>query len=341
MQYLSLISHLFISGLIVSILDFHVALAETKLDQGQVQKKATVTPLILAKEAYEKKNLVECVQILQPLVENLSREGSLLLGTCHHEQKNYSAALNIYSAALAKNPEDPEFKTRKAAELGQTGKDLEALSMLKEVIEKNKTYYPAYEATSQIFIKRNNKYELRLLYQDVLERIGQKPEIILGLCKLSTEDRLYELATKYCSQGQQLSPSEATGFIYMGIALNETGRPEEAEKSFIKAADGYPASELAQLSLAKFYEDRKNSKDAFKYYQRAVLAQADSIKGLVGVGVMGIEILKLQDSLDSFRKVCKLDRKTLPHFRRAVARLRAAKNTDWLQKFESAIETCN
>ncbi len=98
--------------------------------------------------------------------------------------------------------------------------------------------------------------------------------------------------------------------------------------------------ENAVKFLAQFLDEKKNYIGSYGYYKRAVDANKKSVLALQGLGNSGLEIQKYQESLDAYTKACKMDRKTLPLFRKAANTLRTMKSADWLKKFEIAIDKC-
>ena len=281
---------------------------------------------------------------LSPKIETLSRIDLLKLVKGYCEDKNPQAAIKAFTAALAKNALDVEAKTLIGAEqlkiANTKDKEKEALETLKGAIEINNKYLPAYRELIKFYEKKKNNYELRLIYQDLIERIGSQAEFITQLCKLTTLEGIYDLSGKYCQQGIELSPKEASNYVYRGLALKETGHPEESEKVLKKAAKEFTKSELAQLTYAQIQIDKKNFIEAYTYFKRAVRANLNSVPALLGLAQSALEIQKMEESLDAFQRACRRDRTVVPHVRRAKNALRTLKKADWEKKFEQLSDSC-
>lgn len=277
---------------------------------------------------------------LMPIMSDLKRDMLLILGESQSMLGNHIAAIKVYSVGIQKNPKDIEMKARIGFELMKQGKEKESIQQLKEVLDINTKFLPAYKTLIQIYEKKKNKYELRLLYQDMIEKFGEKNEYISKLCEISTLSGLYDLSVNYCKKGILLDPNFANNFVYLGLSYKDMGNFEEAEKVLKKSAETFSESEFNQITLALFYEEQKNYLLAYKYFTNVVKINPLSLQGLVGVGSCGVEIQKLDIALDSFKKACKLNKSTLPSFRRALKVLGQTKNKDYIQKFESEIENC-
>jgi tetratricopeptide (TPR) repeat protein len=296
-----------------------------------------------AQKLFREKKYEKVTEILMPHLTELTRADILILGKSYSELHNTALALKIFSAGVSKTPQDAEMKSLLGLEQIRAGKTSEALATLKEVTEKNRTYLPAYQYMIQIFEKTDskaNKYELRLLYQDMVERIGERYEFIEKLCGLTTEEALYDLAVTYCQQAIRLQPREANNLVHLGLAFKETGKVKESEYQLKRAADSFSKSELAQLTYAKFHEENKNFIDAFKYYLRSVSANPKSVKGLVGLGRSGVEIQKLNESLQAFEKACRIDKSALSDFRKSTSSLMQIKDQTWYEKFQKSLDKC-
>lgn len=309
----------------VSFLDIHRALA------ADTQAAA---------RSLQQKDFQKVIQLLSPEVEKLDREGLLLLAKAYSGSKNPTSAIKTATAVLAKNSKDVEAKTLIGGEQFTLGQTADAIATLKEAIDINPKFLPAYRQMIRIYDARKNLYELRLIYQDLIDKLGERAEFVTRLCEISTLDRLYDLASKYCQIGIKKLPNEPSNYVYLGIANKETGKADRAEIALKKAADTFEKSEFAQLTYAQHLDEKKNFIGSYSYYRRGVLANSKSIKANLGLALSAFEIQKYQEALSAFEKSCSLDRGTLPDFRRATNTLRTMKNSEWLAKFEKSSEKC-
>lgn len=322
---------LFLWFLSVSFLDNHRSYAASKSLDLSVAEKA------LKEKRYEK-----VVSLLSPNIEKLDRRGLLLLGKAYSGVGNNSLAIKSFTAILAINPKDAEAKTLIGTELYNAKSEREAIAALKEALEFNNKYIPAYRQLIKIYEsrKKENRYELRLIYQDLIEKIGETSEFVTKVCELSTLDSLYDLAFKYCQRGVDLFPKEARNHVYLGLASKDTGKLEQANKILKNAAEAFPKSDVAQVAYAQFLAEYKNYIGAYAYYKKGLAANKDSIPALLGLGSSALEIQKYQESIDALLKACLKDKKNLPKLRAATNIVRTSKNKEWVKKFEAAEDKC-
>lgn len=314
------------------------------LDVGRGSGQALAYNLTEAQAALKQKQYEKVIELLSPEIEKLNREGLFVLAKAYSSLKKHEAAIKAYTACLALNPKDYEAKTLIGAEQFVSAKDKdrekEALNTLKEALEINPKFVPAYRVLIHYYAKKKNKYEQRLLYEDMVENVGETTEAVTKLCELTAQDRLYDLGIKHCQNGIQRDPKIDSNYVYLGISYKETGEAEAAERYLKKAAADFPKSLLAQLTYAQYLDEKKNFIASYGYYKNATVANPKSIEALIGLGNSSLEIQKYAESLDAFVKACKLDKKSLPAIRRATNTLRTMKIADWLKKFEAGVDQC-
>lgn len=291
-------------------------------------------------KATSKKNYARIIELLSPEVEKLSHANLSLLAQSYFETNNFIAAIKSYTACLSLNPKDYQAKTQIGLAQFNLGKDKEALATLKSSLEMNSEFEPTYQALINYYTKKKNKYELRLLYQDMIEKIAEKASYVTALCELTAKDSLYDLAIKYCQKGIQLDPKEALNYTYLGVSYQDTGDNKKAVRFLKLAADKFPKSEVAQINYAQALEGEKNFIGAFNYYKNATIADKLSVKAFIGLGNSAVEIQKYKDALDAYQQACKLNKSALPSLRKAINTLRSLKSQDWIKKFEEAADSC-
>lgn len=332
----------------VSLLDIRLAKAQQEAPESTTTTLAEPTDPTSA----------TIISELSPKIETLKRADLLKLGKAYSAEKNPQAAIKVFTAILAKNAKDVEAKTLIGAEQLKIAvskeQTKEALDTLKGAIDINPKYLPAYRELIKYYESRIEKSnlssnkadqrigysELRIIYQDLVERIGPKTEFVTQLCKITTLDGLYDLSTKYCKQGIALAPKEPSNFVYQGISMKETGQADESEKVLKKAAGTFAKSELAQLTYAQTQTEKKNYILAYTYYKRAVIANLNSVPALLGLAQSAMEIQKIEEALDAFQRACRRDRTVVPHVRRAKNTLRTLKKQEWEKKFEELSDSC-
>lgn len=282
----------------------------------------------------------DVVTRLSPQVESLDREGLFELAKAYSNLGASESSIKVYTAALALDKNDLEAKTLIGAEQMRMGQEKVAIQTLKEVIDSNKKFTAAYRVLGRIYEKRNNKYELRLLYQDLLKHDGEKAEYLLKLCELTTLDSYYDLSRQYCTRASQLDRNSPIPAVYLGLTAKDTGDATSADKQLKAAAEKFPSSILAQMSYADHLVSQKNFIAAYNYYKLAREIEPKNSAALLGLANSAFEIQKYEEALGLFSDNCKSDRTVMPHFRRATNTLRTNRLNTWLRKYEQKVEKC-
>jgi tetratricopeptide (TPR) repeat protein len=334
----------------VSILDvfpIFTSLQSWSLDKAPEPKTSVIqSPVVNTSEDGKLEALLkqekyqEIIDQLTPNLDKLDSKNLKLLGRAQSGLKNSLMAIKIYSLALNKNPKDVEAKVLLGKENFLRGKDREAMISLREALDLNPNLEEAYLVIEQIYIKKKNNYELRMLYQDMVQQMGEKPKYIERLCELNTLSGIYDLAAKYCLQGIKLQPDEAKNYTYRAMTLKETGFTDDAKKLYKTTADKFKQSEEAQLAYAQFLDEQKNFLDSSKYYKDAMAANPQSVKALYGFAQASTEIQRYQDVYDALVTACNLNRQSIAQVRKVMRILQLLKENVWYSKFELLSETC-
>ncbi len=327
-----------IFNLSVGILFF---LLNHTLDLNPAMALAADSYTLETEMSFNSKKFDQVIKDLSPLIENLDRKGLLMLGQAYYGTADYQSAVNTYNAALSLNGKDYEAKTLLGEALFKSGKKQEALAALKEAVEINSKYIPAYIALISQYESIGNKYELRLLYQDMIDSFGEKSEYILKACELNTLSGMHDMAQTFCRKGITKYPNVVNNYVNLGLTLKDTGELVEAEKYLKLAAEKFSDSELAQISYANLLNDQKNFIAAYKFYIKASQSNPNSKDAYIGIGKSALELKKYDESLSGFKKACFLDKTSITEVRRAANIIRTSKNRKNLEPFEKLTENCH
>ena len=266
--------------------------------------------ILLAKAHNKKHEPAEMIRALNILVgqNDKDAEALTLLGDAHVEQKKTSDALDNYTAAQLADPK----------------------------------YEPAYLGAIKIYEVRTppNYYDMRILYQDMITHIGNKAEYRSRLCEINTKDKSFQNAITECKEAIDKNAQTPDNYVYLGMSYKENDQEELSLKTLKDTADRFPHSELAQNTYGQILEDKKDYVNALKYFTAATVADPNSTQGWLGVALASFDLRKYEIALPAYQKACKLDKKTAAAFRKATNILRNNRNGDWLEKYESASDTC-
>lgn len=302
-------------------------------------KEASI--LATAEAFFKKADYDKASELLWKNIDKLDRKGLVLLARTHEKKKDPTNMIKVGNMLTFKDPKDYEAYYLIGSAQLMNKKSSEALESLKAALEINPKYQPAYEKLAQMYEEKKNNYELRILYQDMIDNIGRKAEFLTKLCEINTKDHQEDQALSACKEAMQKNPKIAENYVYIGIMQKNAGDLDQAKKSLLVAADSHSKSEFAQYTYASVMEEQKNFLEANKYFLRATKADARSARAWLGYAKSAFELRKYEDALEAFKKACKLDQKNAVAFRKATTALKSAKDGGWTGPFEKASESCS
>jgi tetratricopeptide (TPR) repeat protein len=295
-----------------------------------------------AEASFKKGDYAAVTDLLWKHIDSLDRKSLILLAVAHEKKKEPANMLKVATLLSAKDPKDYEALYLLGTAQFMSKKSTEALESLKASLEINPKYEPAYEKLAQMYAEKKNTYELRILYQDMVDKIGKKPAYLNKLCEINAVlDYQEDQALSYCKEAIGKDPKNADNYVYMGIVQKNGGNAEEAKKSLKSAADAHSKSEFAQYTYANLLEEQKNYLEASKYYLAGTAADATAARSWIGYAKTSFEVHKFEPALDAYKKACKLDKKNAVAFRKATTILRNTKDAAWVKPYETASDACS
>ena len=321
----------------------HDSIEELK---SQIQKNPQDIGKIieLASVFYDKGDFEKTTLLLWKQIDKINRAGFLLLSRAHEQRKEYSEMVRVLNILVAKNEKDFEALTQLGNAFSLQKKTKDALENYKKAIEVNPKFEAAYQGVANLYEKRTppNLYELRILYQDMIDNMGPKGTYLQKLCEInSRDDMAVEASIETCRKATVKDPHTADAFVNLGNSLKASGKNEEAIELLKKTANTFPKSEFAQYSFAKVLEGQKNSVEAMKYYKAGTDIDPKSARSWLGLANSSFEVKKYEVAFIGFKNACKYDRKNAVAFRKATTFLRNNKVSEWIGKYEAAAESCS
>lgn len=296
----------------------------------------------LAEELFKKKEYEKVTLLLWKHIDKIDRRGIILLTKAHQERNEPSEMMRALNVELGKDDKDFEAYTLMAKAYSIQRKNKEAMENYKKAVELNPKYEPAYDGLIELYQKREppNLYELRILFQDMIANIGPRPQYLRKLCEINTMDGTYDAAITTCKEAIAKDAKVADPFVYLGVSQRANGDDAIALQTLKKAALDFPKAEIAQYYYGRLLEEQKNYVDAMRFYKAGTEADSKAARSWLGLATSSFEIRKYDLSLIAYKNACKYDKKNAVAFRKATSILRNSKNGQWIDKFESASDTC-
>lgn len=337
----------------VSILDTNQAFAQTfdgvtttssesNTMENLTEPQSLQEAMILAEGYIEKERYSRATELLWKHIDKMERTDILVLAKAHEKAKEPVEMIRALNLILSKNQKDAEALTLIGKAHLLQKKSKEARESFEAALEINKKYEPAYRGLIDLYEHRDkpNYYELRILFQDMIQNIGARYQYLVKLCEINTLDGTFEAAIKDCKSAISKKSKLPDAYVYLGLSYRATGDEQKGINTLKKAANAFSNSELAQYSYAKILEEKKNYIDAIEYYKAGTDVDEKSARSWLGLATSSFELRKYDVAIEAFRKACKFERNNAAAFRKAASTLRNKRNADWAEKYASASENC-
>ncbi|MCK6598912.1 MAG: tetratricopeptide repeat protein [Bdellovibrionaceae bacterium] len=311
---------------------------DKKIKISQPETKTNFT--IAMEDLFQKKQYNKMTKILWSKIDLLSLNELSLLMKGHFFNEEYSDSIKVANLILAKDEKNEEALTNIGNCKLKLKKDREAKEYFTKATEANPIYSPAINGLVEIYEKNHNYYELRLIYLDLIHKLGERPEYLKKLCDINTKDAVNDSAIEFCNKSISSNPKQPESFVNLGLVYKNLKDSIKAKEQLKRAADKFPNSDEAQFQYALLSEEQKNFVEAYKYYKQCIQSNLKHEKCFVGLGSSSYQLLKFEDSYNALKKACSFNRKTSFVVRRAATQARNAKQNEWSKKLDHLADIC-
>lgn len=295
-----------------------------------------------ADELYKKGAYDKVTTLLWANVEKNDREGLLLLARAHEKRGEADQMIKALNILTAKDAKDYDAFYLLGNAYFLKNKNKETLENYKTALEINPKFEPAYLGLAKYYEKKKNPYELRILYQDMIDNIGHRTVYLAKLCEINTADGVFQAAIANCKEALTQDSALPEVMVNLAMSYKGTGETALAEQTLKAAAKQFGRSEPAQYAYAKWLEDQKNYVDAFPFYKNAAGADEKSARAWLGVATCAFELQKFDIAFVGYKKACQYDKKNAVYFRKATTQIKNIRTQhEWVPKYEAASEQCS
>lgn len=297
----------------------------------------------------------QAVDALAKDADRLSEQGYLTLAASYSELKEYDNELRILGLLSTKKPQDFRWymligqahlkKSRLAKELdAQKAEETLAIQNFRNALKANSKFKPAYDQMIEIFLVKGENHEARELMIEALNQVGDRPEWLNTLCRLTANDGFLAQAEEMCERAIRVSPASPENYVFLTQALldmNDSEKTQKAQKVARNSGGRFPASEFAQWGAGKVFLLAKNYEAAIKYFGNAIHANAKSMRAHLGQAEAMFNSGDRDRALGHYRESCKLGSKygEKLHVRSAESRMKGDEALSL--KYRSLAEVCD
>lgn len=292
---------------------------------------------------YAQKKYSELIERYSVKTKELSRNQLYLLAKSYYRLKRYNQSFSTFELLLQKDAKDVAALREWAKLLAEQKRWKEALAKLNQAIEINPYYEAAYVSLGEVILmhKPKNYLELRLLYQDMLSRFGEKEEYLYKLCYLSVQEGQHDEAKKWCEKTLKKNPSHSLAKVQLGQILADQKEWEKADHYFSKIASEVSSSQEALLLISDYWEKRGQKAKALEILLSGDVTSFDQPNYFTKLAQVACGLGQFAECYQAFERLCALQgRGALSKLRPLEASVRESRNKEWIGKFQSLKAHC-
>lgn len=308
---------------------------------------------VSVEENYQKKNFDLVAKTLWERLDRLSKREFVLLIRSHLELKQWDQALKASRSFASKHPEEASAhglvgKSLLEMRVGKSHKEIkeledQALEHLKKALELDPKLRFAYLEAASIYDKKDkpNLYEARILYQDMVQKLGPEPHFYNRLCEIEYLDGVSELALSACIKAAELSSKLDRPQVYLGLIHRDQGNLKKGNELLKSASRKFSKSVFALEKYAEAMIKDKNFIEAFWASERCIKVDSKNKNCLEHAGWSGAEIQKYDDSLRYLEMSCRQDKKVNTVIRQIAAEFKKRNNDSTSELFSKLAQKCS
>lgn len=298
-----------------------VGLAKEFLRQGDYEKAGLLLWKQIQKLELRDLMLLAEVHLKAKQSNELRKVAEVMIG------RDPKSSMAYYYLALGYNPKNPKEKEN-------------FKSNLLKSIELDPKNRETITALADFFYDQGNLFEVRSLYTDSLKILKKDPELTSKLCEAVSMDSLHNETKTICSDAMAVAPDNPENYVYMGISLKEQEKWDEAHKWFESASNKFPNSEFAWICLAETRQHKKDYIGTYEAYRSAVQSDSTSERALLGLAVSSADIKKLSESLETFKKLCRINRRYGMNLKKVIMDISKSSQKAEVTEFDAVLRKC-
>jgi tetratricopeptide (TPR) repeat protein len=164
-----------------------------------------------------------------------------------------------------------------------------AIEQYEQIVRLDSTSTNAWYALARL-LQPNNPLRTLQIYEKILEREGDDPDVLYQCASLYTTMGRFDQAAEKFKRMLDLSPNDRQLQKQLAASYSKAGRLEEAKKILDSILEADQSDPEVIASLADIHLDRKEYREAIDLYQKLLSQGATNpeIKLRIGIGMFGL-----------------------------------------------------
>lgn len=176
-------------------------------------------------------------------------------------------AVAFMKAAVDKVPDQAVVKKELAMLYIKQGRKDKALEMIKEALGQEPDNTESLIVAGSLWQNAGELDAARQAYEKVVDKAPERENIALILVRLYLQQEQFNRAAELMADFVKRFPGNYMGFYYLGQALNELGRPEDAAEAYQRCLSIEPDLMEPRAALIDIYRRQGRDAKAVSQYQ--------------------------------------------------------------------------
>lgn len=207
-----------------------------------------------------------------------------LLGTIAHHLGHHEAALDLFSRALAGQPEYVEAHIFRGIVLRELQRLDEATASFERAAALAPAAFEAHLNLGNIHTEQGRHDRAAACYEKAADLRPEDVDVRLALGDALMELGRAEDAVAAFTAATVIAPGFARAHLNLGVALKRAGRAEEAIAAYHRALQIDPLSSAALLNLGNAQRDLARLEEAEASFRAAIAARPDFVEAHANLG---------------------------------------------------------
>ena len=314
----------------------------------------------------------DLIELLEPYIHDLDLPSLLLLEEVYSKEKNYKQQIKTLNWILSQFPEKPLYYFRLAQvqltlnkeEQKETQqrkikkkthllpkdhlklllqRENKAIENLRQSIELDPKFRPAYQELINLFIKKNESYEALVVTQDMGKNLGKNPSYFGLLCQLYSMRRLFEDSLENCNKAIEFFPENPLYHFYriQVYSKQEEGQEKKVVPLLTQWSHRFPKNSFVQEKMGQYYLKKKSFPLALRHLSQSIKIDPSSASAQLAFAEASFALQHYKQALKAYLRVCDLTKKTPREFKRAASSLRQKKDKKkWSHEYNLKLQNC-
>ncbi|AFY35512.1 serine protease [Calothrix sp. PCC 7507] len=287
------------------------AVARAKLEDAQ----GAIADAQKAADLYQRQGKTAEAQTILNALKKLQNTPSGSQPTTPSNQSNPQTIIATANEAIARNPQDANAYTRRAAGRYQQGDKQKALEDLNQATRFNRKHSLAWAFRGDVLRELGRNEEAITSYSRAVEANSQwgtvkAADVYLTRGNLYTDQANYQRAITDYDQVIRLNAKSAVAYALRGLAYQRQGNNKAALSDFNQAARIDPNNAIAYFARGLSYHTQGDYQGALAAYEKATTLDAKLLAAVNNLGLIKYELQDMEGAIRQFQAAVNIDSKS-------------------------------